>query len=169
MKKESGVHRVQRKPMTENNDRIHTSTCKVFIIPIIYNDKKKLKIKRKDIKIETFKSSGSGGQHVNTTDSAVRIKHIPTNIIIESQSERSQHKNKKTALKILKNKILLYKKKTHKYKINKIKKNLIKKGDRSEKIKTYNFIKNMFIDHVKNIKIKNLNLIMNGELKKILK
>ncbi len=166
LKYESGVHRVQRKPKTENKSRTHTSTCRIAV----YKKNKKIKnnIKKSELKVETFKSSGAGGQHVNKTNSAVRLKHIPTNIIVECQKERSQHKNKKHALKIMQLKINKFKniKKNNKNSI--IKKKLLGKGERVEKIRTYNYKNNIIIDHRFKIKVK-LDIIMNGKLKKLIK
>ncbi|ASS47125.1 Peptide chain release factor 1 [Candidatus Nasuia deltocephalinicola] len=167
LKFESGVHRVQRSPKTETQGRIHTSTCKVAVLPKI--KKLKFKINNKDLKIETFKSSGAGGQHVNKTDSAVRIKHIPTKISVECQNSRSQHKNKKDALKLLKFKIFNLKINEEKNKKDKIRKNLFGVGIRSEKIRTYNYTKNRFTDHRIKFTKYNLNSIMNGDLEEIIK
>ncbi len=166
LKYESGVHRVQRNPKTDNKDKIHTSTCRIAV----YKKKKIIKnnIKKTELKVETFKSSGAGGQHVNKTNSAVRLKHIPTNIIVECQKERSQHKNKKHALKIMQLKINEFKN-TKKNNENKsIKKKLFGFGERVEKIRTYNYKNNTVIDHRFKIKMK-LNVIMNGKLKKFIK
>ncbi len=168
IKYESGIHRVQRIPITENQGRVHTSTCTVAIL------KKKKKIKYiklnlNEIKIDTFKSSGAGGQHVNKTNSAIRITHIPSNISVECQRERSQHKNKNFALFILKNKLLSKKRNKQKQKIDYLRKKMIKKGQRSDKIRTYNYIQNRLTDHRINISINNLNNILNGQLDIILK
>ncbi|WP_320412284.1 PCRF domain-containing protein [Candidatus Nasuia deltocephalinicola] len=165
LKYESGVHRVQREPKTENKGKIHTSTCRVAV----YKKKKKIKnkIKKSELKIETFKSSGAGGQHVNKTNSAVRLRHIPTNIIVECQKERSQHKNKKHALKVMQLKINEFKNIKKNNKSNIIKKKLLGKGKRVEKIRTYNYKNNTVIDHRFKIKIK-LDIIMNGKLKKLI-
>lgn len=164
---ESGVHRVQRSPKTESKGRIHTSTCKVAVY------KKYIKnsndIKSKDLKVETFKSSGAGGQHVNKTNSAVRIKHLPTNIVVECQKERSQHKNKKHALILIKNKI---NKKTEDENLKKIsfkKRFLFGGGERVEKIRTYNYKNNRIKDHRFNFILNNLQDIMNGGFNKIIK
>ncbi len=165
LKYESGVHRVQREPKTENKGKVHTSTCRIAV----YKIKKKIKnnIKKSELKIETFKSSGAGGQHVNKTNSAVRLKHTPTNIVVECQKERSQHKNKKHALKIMQLKVNEFKniKKNNKNSI--IKKKLLGKGKRVEKIRTYNYKNNTIIDHRFKIKIK-LDIIMNGKFKKLI-
>lgn len=166
LKYESGVHRVQREPKTENKCKTHTSTCRVAVYKKREN-KEKI-IKKSEIKIETFKSSGAGGQHVNKTNSAVRLKHIPTNIVVECQKERSQHKNKKYALKIMKLKINELEKKKKNNENNSIKKILLGGGGRVEKIRTYNYKNNIITDH--RFKIKNkLDIIMNGKLKKLIK
>ncbi|WMC19738.1 MAG: PCRF domain-containing protein [Enterobacteriaceae bacterium PC38] len=163
LKFESGGHRVQRIPETETQGRIHTSTCTIAILPEI--KKKNYKnIDLNNIKIDTFKSSGSGGQHVNTTDSAVRITHIPTNIVVECQNERSQHKNKSKAFEILIARI----KKMEILKQNKknsiIKKKLLGSGDRMDRKRTYNFQKNRVTDHRINLILYCLEEIINGNL-----
>ncbi len=165
LKYESGVHRVQRKPKTENRDKTHTSTCRIAV----YKKIKKIKnnVKKSEIKIETFKSSGAGGQHVNKTNSAVRLKHIPTNIVVECQKERSQHKNKKHALKIMQLKINEFKNIKKNNKNNFIKKNLLGDGKRVEKVRTYNYKNNTIIDHRFKIKIK-LDIIINGKFKQLI-
>lgn len=165
LKYESGVHRVQREPKTENKCKIHTSTCRIAV----YKKKKKIKndIKKSELKIETFKSSGAGGQHVNKTNSAVRLKHLPTNIVVECQKERSQHKNKKYALKVMKLKINEFKNIKKNNKNSYIKKKLLGRGERVEKIRTYNYKNNIIMDHRFKIKI-NLDIVMNGEFKKLI-
>ncbi len=166
LKYESGVHRVQREPKTENKSRTHTSTCRVAVYKKI--NKIKNNIKKSELKIETFKSSGAGGQHVNKTNSAVRLKHIPTNIVVECQKERSQHKNKKHALKIMQLKINEFKNIKKNSKNSAIKKNLLGEGKRVEKIRTYNYKNNTITDHRFKIKIK-LDVIINGKFKKLIK
>lgn len=166
LKYESGVHRVQRLPKTESKGRIHTSTCKIAV----YKSKKKknVLINKKDLKIETFKSSGSGGQHVNKTNSAVRIKHLPTNIVVECQKERSQHKNKKYALELIRVKILEKISENDLFKKRKEKKSLLGLGNRNEKIRTYKYKENILIDHRFKFTINKLSIIMNGGLKILL-
>ncbi len=163
LKFESGGHRVQRIPKTESKGRIHTSTCLVAVTPVIPDIKLPI-IKSQDIKISTFKSSGAGGQHVNTTDSAVRIIHIPTGITVECQKERSQHKNKSKALKILKSRIynLEIRKRNKKISINK--KNLLGSGYRNDRHRTYNFVQNRVTDHRINLNIYSLDRILDGNL-----
>ncbi|XBT18347.1 MAG: PCRF domain-containing protein [Candidatus Shikimatogenerans sp. Tduv] len=166
LKKESGIHRVQRIPITENKNKIHTSACSVVVLPDII--KNSVKIKNKDIKRYTFRSKGAGGQNVNKIESAVRLIHIPTNISSSCQIERSQHKNYKKAYKILKYK--LYKKYILNQENNfkKKKKKIISTGDRSIKIRTYNYPNNKIIDHRIKKTFYNLNNIMNGKLNIIL-
>ncbi len=164
LKFESGGHRVQRIPYTESQGRVHTSTCLVAVIPDIPNKNLPI-INNEDIKIDTFRSSGAGGQHVNTTDSAVRLTHIPTGIIVECQQERSQHKNKSKALKILKSRIYnLEISKRNKKEYNN-KKKLLGTGLRSDRNRTYNFIQNRVTDHRINFTVYSLNEIINGKLK----
>ncbi|WGH26679.1 MAG: PCRF domain-containing protein [Candidatus Shikimatogenerans bostrichidophilus] len=167
LKFESGVHRVQRIPKTESQGRLHTSAITVAILPII-NDQN-IKIKLSDIKRSTFRSSGAGGQHVNKTESAVRLLHLPTKIVVECQEERSQHKNYEKAMDILKSKIYNYNKFKNKKHIENKRKILISTGDRSEKIRTYNYPQNRVTDHRLKLKFYNLDKIMNGEIDKIIK
>ncbi len=135
---ESGIHRVQRVPKTEVRGRVHTSTCSVAVLPET-NVNNNIKINICDLKIDTYRASGAGGQHVNVTDSAVRITHIPTGLVSECQNERSQHKNKSKALALLKVRILLKKKEKEKNKIDNQRRIQVGSGARSEKIRTYNF------------------------------
>ncbi|WP_434414644.1 peptide chain release factor 1 [symbiont of Argiope bruennichi] len=162
MKFESGVHRVQRIPKTESKGRVHTSTATVAILPEI--NEIKIKINPSDLKIDTYRASGAGGQHVNTTDSAVRITHIPTNTVVTSQDERSQHENKRRALKVLESKIYFNELEKQEQEIYKIRKVQIKLGKRSDKIRTYNFARNQVIDHRFNVSLNRLDEIMNGNL-----
>ncbi|MGX7589140.1 peptide chain release factor-like protein [Candidatus Vidania fulgoroideorum] len=158
LKYESGVHRIQRIPKTENYGRTHTSTCNVEVL--IKKKTNKIVIKKEDIIITSFKASGAGGQHVNKTNSAVRIKHIPTNIIVESQNQRSQLQNKKEAMKILKLKIaskeeLIRNTKRKEYR------NLKCKFKRTDKIRTYNFKKNIILNHLNNKKTNLIDKVIN--------
>ena len=145
LKFESGVHRVQRIPETESNGRIHTSASTVAVLPEA--DEIDIKIDEKDIRIDTFRASGAGGQHVNTTDSAVRITHLPTGVVVSIQDEKSQHKNKAKALKILRSRIY----EAERYKLQQerssARKDQIGSGDRSERIRTYNFPQGRVSDH----------------------
>ncbi len=163
LKFESGGHRVQRIPITESQGRVHTSTCIVAVIPDIPS-KNLLVIRNEDIKIDTFRSSGAGGQHVNTTDSAVRITHLPTKIVVECQQERSQHKNKSKALEVLKARIYSYKLEEKNKKKIKEKKKLLGTGYRNDRNRTYNFTQNRVTDHRINLTIYSLNEILNGKL-----
>ncbi len=163
LKFESGGHRVQRIPITESQGRVHTSTCIVAVIPDIPSIKLP-KIKNEDIKIDSFKSSGAGGQHVNTTDSAIRITHIPTGIVVECQQERSQHKNKAKALSILRNRIyslaLLKREKEQSLQ----RKSLLGTGLRNDRNRTYNYPQNRITDHRIKVTLYSLNEILNGNL-----
>ncbi len=163
LKFESGGHRVQRIPKTESQGRVHTSTCIVAVIPDISSKKLPI-INNEDIKIDTFRSSGAGGQHVNTTNSAVRITHLPTKIVVECQQERSQHKNKSRALEVLKARIYnLELNKRHKKEYSN-KKKLLGSGLRWDRNRTYNFTQNRVTDHRINLTLYCLNDILNGKL-----
>ncbi|AFP83901.1 peptide chain release factor-like protein [Candidatus Carsonella ruddii] len=164
---ESGIHRVQRVPKNENQGRIHTSTCSIFIIKNTNN--KNFIINNNDLKIETCKSSGSGGQHVNTTNSAVKITHLPTKIFVECSDERSQFLNKSKAIKILIFRINNYIKDKNNLELNLNRKNTIFKSERSKKIRTYNFPNNKIINHINNKNYFQLNKIIDGDLDIIFK
>ncbi|QJC37636.1 peptide chain release factor 1 [Enterobacteriaceae endosymbiont of Donacia bicoloricornis] len=168
LKFESGGHRVQRIPETESQGRIHTSTCVIAVMPELLKTEIP-KINNQDLKIDTFRSSGAGGQHVNTTDSAIRITHIPTGIVVECQDERSQHKNKAKALAVLATRIYTLEiAKKNKDNANK-KKILLGSGDRSDRNRTYNFIQKRVTDHRINLTLYKLNEIMNGNLDILIK
>ncbi|AXN02450.1 Peptide chain release factor 1 [Candidatus Vidania fulgoroideae] len=158
LKNEKGVHRIQRIPKTENSGRIHTSTCNVEVFKKITTNK--IDIKKEDITISSFKASGAGGQHVNKTNSAVRIKHIPTGITVSCQNQRSQLQNKNEAIKILKCKINNKINNTlqNKKKMNRKKKCKVK---RTDKIRTYNFKKKIIINHIKKKKTNLIDKVMN--------
>lgn len=160
---ESGGHRVQRIPKTESQGRIHTSTCTVAVMPEVPISKKFL-IRSTDLKIDTFRSSGAGGQHVNTTDSAIRITHLPTGHVVECQDERSQHKNKAKALSVLSARIHAAEVAERNKKNAFIRRNLLGTGDRSDRSRTYNFPQNRITDHRINLTLYGLDEILQGKL-----
>lgn len=165
LKYESGAHRVQRVPMTESQGRVHTSTATVLVMPEVEDFE--IELKDSDLKIDVYRSSGSGGQSVNTTDSAVRITHLPTNIVVTCQTERSQIKNKERALKVLKSKIYDEKRREQEANLSSERKSKIGTGDRSEKIRTYNYPQNRITDHRINLSLVQLDKIMDGHLDEI--
>jgi len=167
MKYEAGVHRVQRIPKTEKSGRIHTSTVKVAVLK--KPNSKKIKINPNELEIETFKASGPGGQYVNKRMTAVRIKHLPTGIVVTCQTERSLQQNKELALEILEAKLLEKKELEEREKLRKEKKEQIKSGKRSEKIRTYNFPQNRVTDHRIKKSWQNLEEVLDGNLEKIIK
>lgn len=167
LKYEGGVHRVQRVPQTEKSGRIHTSTASVAILP--YEEKNEVKIKPAELKVETFRASGHGGQHVNRTDSAIRITHIPTGIVVACQNERSQHKNKEIAIKNLKIRLYALNLLKKQQNLGLLRKQQIKAQERADKIRTYNWPQNRVTDHRIKYSIKNLKRIMEGELDPLIK
>jgi peptide chain release factor 1 len=167
LKHESGVHRVQRIPETEKCGRIHTSTSTVAIIP--QAEEKELEIKDEEVKIDTYRSSGPGGQSVNTTDSAIRLTHLPTGVVVTCQDEKSQHKNKAKAFTILRSRLLQKKKEDDQSKMAHIRSSQIGTGDRSEKIRTYNFPQDRVTDHRIKKSWHGIEKIMEGEIESILK
>ena len=167
MKYESGVHRVQRVPKTESGGRIHTSTISVAVMPEVTEDID-IKIDEKDIRIDVMRASGNGGQCVNTTDSAVRLTHYPTGIVIYSQTEKSQIQNREKAFNLLKAKLYdLEQQKRHDAEAD-LRKSQIGTGDRSEKIRTYNFPQGRVTDHRINLTLYRLDSVMNGDIQEIL-
>lgn len=165
LKFESGVHRVQRVPKTESSGRIHTSTATVAVLPEV--DDVEVDINPADLRIDVYRASGAGGQHVNTTDSAVRITHIPTGVVVTCQDERSQHKNKTKALKMLQARILTAQQEKQQAEMSEARKELIGRGMRAEKVRTYNYPQNRITDHQINLTLKKLDVIMGGELDEI--
>ncbi len=166
LKYESGVHRVQRVPETETSGRVHTSTATVAVLPEA--KEVDVDINPADLRIDVFRASGAGGQHVNTTDSAVRITHIPTGIVVSCQDERSQHKNKAKAMKILQARILAAHVEKQQAEMAKKRKEQVGTGMRSEKVRTYNYPQNRVTDHQANITLKKLDIVMQGELGEII-
>ncbi|MFI3260764.1 MAG: peptide chain release factor 1 [bacterium] len=166
LKYENGAHRVQRVPSTETQGRVHTSTATVLVIPEV--DDVNIEIKESDLKIDVYRSSGAGGQSVNTTDSAVRITHLPTNIVVTCQNERSQLKNKDRAMKMLKIKIFDEMQQKQANELGEMRKNKIGSGDRSEKIRTYNYPQNRVTDHRINFSVMELDRVMNGSVDAII-
>ena len=162
LKYESGVHRVQRVPKTEAQGRIHTSAVTVAIMPEA--EDVDIEISPTDLRIDVFRSSGAGGQHVNTTDSAVRITHIPTGVVVSCQDEKSQHKNKAKAMKVLMSRLLAKKVEDYEAEMSKERKTQVGSGDRSEKIRTYNFPQSRMTDHRIGLTLHKLDQIMEGDL-----
>ena len=165
LKYESGVHRVQRVPETESQGRIHTSTVTVAVLP--ETDEVELEISPTDLKIDVFRSSGAGGQHINKTESAVRITHIPTGVVVECQDERSQHKNKDKAMKVLRARLFESMQQEQADKIASERKMQVGTGDRSERIRTYNFPQGRMTDHRIGLTLYRLESILNGDLDEI--
>ena len=165
-KYESGVHRVQRVPETESQGRVHTSTTTVAVLPEA--EDVELEIDPKDLKIDTFRSSGAGGQHINKTSSAIRITHLPTGTVVECQDERSQYKNKDKALKVLKSRLLKEKQDKQANEIAESRKSQVGTGDRSERIRTYNYPQGRLTDHRIGLTLYKLEDILNGNLDEVI-
>jgi peptide chain release factor 1 len=163
LKFESGGHRVQRVPETEAQGRIHTSACTVAVLPEA-DEINEVKIDPTEIRIDVYRASGAGGQHVNKTESAVRITHLPTGIVVECQDDRSQHKNRERAMKILAARIMDARTREQQAKEASTRKSLIGSGDRSERIRTYNFPQGRVTDHRINLTLYKIDQIMDGDL-----
>jgi peptide chain release factor 1 len=167
LKFESGAHRVQRVPLTEAQGRIHTSTCTVAILPEV-EEIDEITINPADLKTDTFRASGAGGQHVNKTDSAIRITHIPTGTVVECQDERSQHKNRARAMSLLKARLLSTQQEKQRSEQAATRRELVGTGDRSERIRTYNYPQERLTDHRINLTLYKLTTIMDGDLNQVI-
>jgi len=166
LKFESGAHRVQRVPETESQGRIHTSACTVAILPEA-DEIDQIDINPADLRVDTYRSQGAGGQHVNTTDSAIRITHIPTGIVVECQEERSQHKNRAKAMSVLQSRIMAAKQEKQDSEQAETRKLLVGSGDRSERIRTYNYPQGRITDHRINLTLYKLSEVMDGDLEQV--
>jgi len=166
LKYEGGVHRVQRVPETEASGRIHTSAVSVVVLPEIEEDE--ISIDPNDLKIDVFRASGAGGQHVNKTESAVRITHIPTGIVVTCQDEKSQIKNRAKAMKVLASRLNEIEREKKERELSKERKEMIKTGDRSDKIRTYNFPQSRVTDHRINLTLYNLPKFMDGDIQEMI-
>ena len=164
LKFEAGVHRVQRVPETESQGRVHTSACSVAVLPEM-ESLGEIEIDKNDLRIDTFRASGAGGQHVNKTDSAVRLTHLPTGIVVECQDGRSQHKNKEKAMSLLQSKLMDTEEEKKKAEEAESRKVMVGSGDRSEKIRTYNFPQNRITDHRIEMSLHNLVDFLDGDIK----
>jgi peptide chain release factor 1 len=162
LKYESGTHRVQRVPATETQGRIHTSAATVAVLAEA--EEVDIEIKNEDLKIDTYRSSGAGGQHVNTTDSAIRITHMPTGVVVQCQDERSQHKNRAKAMRILRSKLYEAQQQQIESEQSAARRSQIGSGDRSEKIRTYNYPQNRLTDHRINLTLYKLDRVVEGDL-----
>jgi peptide chain release factor 1 len=167
LKFESGGHRVQRVPQTETQGRIHTSACTVAVMPEAdaIND---IEINPADLRIDTFRASGAGGQHINKTDSAVRITHLPTGTVVECQDDRSQHRNREQAMKVLVSRIMDAKRRAAHDKEAETRKSLVGSGDRSDRIRTYNFPQGRISDHRINLTLYKIDAMMDGDIQELL-
>ncbi len=166
LKFESGGHRVQRVPITETQGRIHTSACTVAVMPEA-DEVDAIVLNPADLKIDTFRASGAGGQHVNKTDSAIRVTHLPSGMVVECQDERSQHKNRARALSVLSARLLDAQRRAQQAKEAAMRKSLIGSGDRSERIRTYNFAQGRITDHRINLSLYKLEHVLNGDLDEV--
>jgi peptide chain release factor 1 len=166
LKFESGAHRVQRVPETESQGRIHTSACTVAVLPEL-DEVDEIEVNTGDLRIDTYRASGAGGQHVNKTDSAVRLTHLPTGIVVECQDERSQHKNRARAMSLLKAKLMDAERSRQASEQAERRKSLVGSGDRSERIRTYNYPQGRVTDHRINLTLYKLNEIVQGDLDQV--
>ena len=166
LKFESGTHRVQRVPATESQGRIHTSTATVAVMPEA--EEVELELDPKDLRIDTFRSSGAGGQHINKTSSAIRVTHLPTGMVVECQDQRSQRENKEQALKVLRSRLLQQKQEAYDQEYNAKRQSQVGSGDRSEKIRTYNFPQDRVTDHRIGLTLRNLQDILDGNLDRVI-
>jgi peptide chain release factor 1 len=168
LKFESGAHRVQRVPETESQGRIHTSACTVAVMPEV-DEVDEVDINPEELRIDTYRSSGAGGQHVNKTDSAIRITHLPTGVVVECQEERSQHKNRAKAMSLLKTRLLDAEQQKQQKEQASQRKSLVGSGDRSERIRTYNYPQGRVTDHRINLTLYKLPEVMEGDLAQVIK
>lgn len=166
LKFESGVHRVQRVPTTETGGRIHTSTATVAVLPEV--DEVEVELNMNDVEVDTFRSSGAGGQHINKTESAIRLTHKPTGIVVTCQDEKSQLKNKEQAFKVLRSKLYEKYKNEQESEVAQTRKSQVGTGDRSERIRTYNYTQNRVTDHRIDLTLYKLEMILNGDLEEII-
>ena len=166
LKYENGAHRVQRIPVTESQGRVHTSTATVAVMPEY--EQVDIDIDPKDIRVDVYRSSGAGGQHINKTSSAVRMTHLPTGIVVAMQDQRSQQQNREKAMQILKSRVYDYYESQNQAKYDAKRKNAVGTGDRSERIRTYNYPQNRVTDHRIGLTINKLDRVMNGELDEII-
>ncbi len=166
LKHEAGVHRVQRVPKTETSGRVHTSTATVAVLPEA--EEVELAISPSDLRIDTYRAGGAGGQHVNKTDSAVRITHLPTNIVVACQEERSQHKNRAKAMKMLQSRLLAAQQEKQELEESQKRKEMVGTGMRAEKVRTYNYPQNRVTDHQVDVTLKKLDMVMEGDLDDII-
>ncbi len=165
LKYEGGIHRVQRVPETESSGRIHTSAVSVVVMPEA--EEVEVQTNPEDVRVDVFRASGCGGQHVNTTDSAVRLTHIPTGIVVSCQDEKSQHKNKSKAMKILQARLLAKEEEERRAEVDGVRRSMVGSGDRSERIRTYNFPQGRVSDHRINLTLYKLDAVMDGDLDEI--
>ena len=166
LKFESGVHRVQRVPETETQGRVHTSTATVAVMPEA--EEVEFELDPRDLRIDTFRSSGAGGQHINKTSSAIRVTHLPTGMVVECQDQRSQRENKDRALKVLRSRLLQQKQEAYDEAYNAQRQSQVGTGDRSEKIRTYNFPQDRVTDHRIGLTLRNLRSVLDGDLDRVL-